>query len=620
MKEKENKIKGRFHIYILYIWKKIRDSKIRTKLYVYLALVAVVCSIAIGSISYVSMRKALTANARDSAVSLMKQIGTRMDERVYDFQDASYSLVHKKEIISILDGADEEGNKWNHTLDEAVFNSNMFLYNILYKNSDFAVMESWKGEVYVYNQVLADEKISRDKAKEVLDMFRDEVSGTNPVKWTQRDGQVYFIRRMTPLNSSQKIEDKGIMVFAVSQSFFDCGDETNPFVENENIVVAGADGLIYRNNGLGLDERDIEYYLSYEQGKYYTYTTTKRISEEQYLVIPLRTVKYQWNIMCFIPYSVIMEKANQVIPKVFITMVVLLCLGLAAAYGLYSMIKKNLEVIETGMQQYETGNYSKVLSPASYDEIGMLILQFNHMGLKINELNELTRKEQEEKQELQYQVMEAQINPHFLYNTLGSLKWLAYEKEQEEIARLADAIINLLRFTVKNANMLIKLRDEIDYIKNYVYIQKERYEDAFTVEYDVSEEAQEFNIIGFILQPFIENSILHGLDNSRNDGLIRISGTVKEGELHLSIEDNGMGIPEEKLIDLRKKMQENKTEKYKGFNGIGIINIIQRLKMVYGDRFRYEIDSITGKGTAVTMVIPGKVLGDEKACLDCGGR
>ena len=93
------------------------------------------------------------------------------------------------------------------------------MYNILYKYSDFAVMESGSGEVYVYNQVLADEKIGKAKAKEVLDLFRDEVSGTSPVKWTQRNGQVYFIRRMTPLNSSQKTEDKGIIIFAVSDSF-----------------------------------------------------------------------------------------------------------------------------------------------------------------------------------------------------------------------------------------------------------------------------------------------------------------------------------------------------------------------------------------------------------------
>lgn len=619
MKEDKQKIKGRFHIYKLYIWKKIRDSRIRTKLYAYLALSAVVCSVAIGSMSYMSMRKALTLNAQDSAVSLMKQIGTRMDERVYDFQDASYSLSHKKEILAILDGTDEEGNKWNHTLDEAAFNSSMFMYNILYKYSDFAVMESGSGEVYVYNQVLADEKIGKVKAKEVLDLFRDEVSGTSPVKWTQRDGQVYFIRRMTPLNSSQKTEDKGVIIFAVSDSFFDCGDDANPFVENKNIVVAGSDGLIYRNNELELKEEDLQYYLSYEQGKYYIYTTTKRIAEEQYLAIPLRTVKYQWNIMCFIPYSVIMEKANQVIPKVIVTMLVILCVGMAAAYALYRMIEKNLKIIETGMRQYETGNYSKVLSPASYDEIGMLILQFNHMGLKINELNELARRDQEEKQELQYQVMEAQINPHFLYNTLGSLKWLAYEKEQEEIARLADALINLLRFTVKNANKFIYFRDEIDYIKNYVYIQKQRYEDAFTVEYDVTKEAGEFSIIGFILQPFIENSILHGLDNSRNDGVIRIEGEVLEGRLHIAIKDNGMGMPKEKLVDLRRKMQENKTEKYKGFNGIGIINIIQRLKMIYQEGFIYEIDSIPGKGTTVTMIIPGKVREDEKTCIDCGG-
>lgn len=362
-------------------------------------------------------------------------------------------------------------------------------------------------------------------------------------------------------------------------------------------MVAAPEGVIYKNKNMSLNEKMVKYYLSYQDSKFHIYTTTQKIDDKQFLVIPLRTEDYRWNVLCVIPYSIILEKADLVNWQVLFTMLTLLSIGLLFTVSLYRMMQKNLEIIENGMKQYERGDYSKLPSPSSYDEIGLLILQFNYMGLKINELNELTRKEQEEKQRLQYMIMEAQINPHFLYNTLGSLKWLAYEKEQDEIARMADAIINLLRFTVKNTSKFIPLREEIDYLKHYIYIQKARYENAFT---------EEFLVIGFILQPFIENSILYGLDNSRKDGRLRITAKAVDNVLHLIIEDNGRGMVQEKLEDLLKKLDGNKTEKYKGFNGIGITNIILRMKMIYAEDFLYKIESEAGKGTRVILMIPRK--------------
>ena len=127
----------------------------------------------------------------------------------------------------------------------------------------------------------------------------------------------------------------------------------------------------------------------------------------------------------------------------------------------------------------------------------------------------------------------------------------------------------------------------------------------------------DFPIIGYILQPFIENSILHGIDNAKKDGIIWIKAEIKDDGLWLTIADNGKGMSEEKLLDLNRKIQENRTEKYRGFNGIGVTNIILRLKMVYGGRFRYCIESAPDKGTSVSMYIPERTLEDEKACADC---
>ena len=131
----------------------------------------------------------------------------------------------------------------------------------------------------------------------------------------------------------------------------------------------------------------------------------------------------------------------------------------------------------------------------------------------------------------------------------------------------------------------------------------------FDVEYQVSEEAAQFPVICFILQPFVENSILHGLDIARADGKIRITGEVKreENRLYLSVEDNGAGMTPEKIKELEDKIENNKPEEYKGFNGLGVTNIILRLRTVYGSRFEYRIESTEGAGTKIMLIIPGEV-------------
>ncbi len=605
------------NIYLLYLWKKIRDMKIRTKLTVYLVMVAVVCSAAIGGTSYVTMRNTLIDTVEDTAISLLKQAGIQMEDRIREFQDASYSFGNAEELRAIYEGTGEESTPWEYSLNKQRLTVSFLMHPVLHDYAKAVILENGDGKIYFYDQDPKNNKMTEEKAGEMTEKFRDCVSNTNPIQWIKEEDRVYFVRKIMNHQGGKRIRTLGTAVFEMDSDFFDLEYDHNPYVSGDNVVIAGEKGDIFQNNLLSLEEKSLSPYLHYKEGNYYVYSARRKLNGLEYQVIPLRTAEFHWNMICFIPYSVILEKAGQVIPRVLFTTFVFLAAGLLLGMVIYRSIKKNLEIIEKGMEQYETGNYSALLTPAVYDEIGCLILQFNHMGLKIDELNQLARKEEEEKQELQYQILEAQINPHFLYNTLGALKWLAYEKGQDEIAKLADAIISLLRFTVKNANQEILLSAELESIKNYLYIQKARYDDAFREEFEVTEEAEHFRILGFLLQPFIENSILHGLDTARNDGVIRITGRVRENTLILSVEDNGKGMTEEERNRLLEKIRQNRTEKYKGFNGIGIINIILRQKLVYGEGFRYEIDSEPGKGTRITLMIPERERTEhEEACID----
>ncbi len=603
MKLKKKVEKNNIEIKLLYLWKKIRDSRIRTKLLVYLVFTVLISGCTIGGVSYMNMYSSLIENAQESVISFLKNAGIRLDEQIKEFQVSAYGLSKEREITELTENGISE-NLWEHTIREQEMADSLYRYNDLYQYAAFVLINTEEKEVYTYQSAEVSPRLTKEEKQRIIERCEEAVSISSPAAWVTVAGRNCFVLKITKMERGQGARDSGTLIFGVRDSFFAVGDDSNPFFHNENIIIADRKGKIYTNQNPYVTESDVKMYVSYNNGDYYVYSTQAELNNENYLIVPLRTQKQQLNLICVIPDSLILERTNDVMWAVLLVSVILLIGGIILAYLMYGMIRKNLDLIETGMKQYEKGDYSRLSSPVCYDELGMLILQFNRMGMEIKRLNDLARKEEEEKQNLRYQVMETQINPHFLYNTLGTLKWMAYEKEEVEIAKTAGALINLLQFTVKNVNKMIFLKEEISYIQDYVLIQKTRYEDAFKAEYDVSEDAARFSIICFILQPFVENSILHGLDIARQDGVIRIKGKIAEEKLHLSIEDNGIGMPSEKIRELEEKIQHNKLEEYKGFNGLGVANIILRLKMVYGTEFQYKIESESGTGTKITLIIP----------------
>jgi sensor histidine kinase YesM len=289
-----------------------------------------------------------------------------------------------------------------------------------------------------------------------------------------------------------------------------------------------------------------------------------------------------------------------------------LIIGIVLTELLSRTIAANTAVIESGMQEFEQGNFRYRIHPTSYDEVGLLGLQLNYMADRIENPMERQKAYEENKRQLELETLQAQINPHFLYNTLGSLKWLAVRGGNKVIASSLDALVKLLRFTIKRAAGMVTVSEEIDYIKSYADIEKMRYDDGFDIEYEVSEDVLNEEIPGFILQPLIENSLLHGLDMTLDDAFIYVRARYQtdNGELFLLIEeeDNGIGMDVETLLSL----QSEDRPKKKGFSSIGVSIVSKRLKEIYGDRFHMDIVSSPMQGTRISLWIPRNTAGQPK--------
>ena len=245
------------------------------------------------------------------------------------------------------------------------------------------------------------------------------------------------------------------------------------------------------------------------------------------------------------------------------------------------------------------GDLSLRTEVTTADEIGTLGKEFNHMLDYIEDLIAQVIEEEQQKKDAELEALQYQITPHFMYNTLNSIKFAAFLKGEKELAGLIGDFVELLQASINKKGSFLSVADEIHILKNYIHLQDFRYQGSFQVEYEISEEAYRCYIPRLILQPLVENALLHGIDIKRQTGKIWISGKVKEGELILIVKDNGRGMTEVQIRDLLGS-REKKT---KGLSAVGVPNVKERLELYYGEKGGMKYDS-SSNGTIVTVFLP----------------
>jgi sensor histidine kinase YesM len=257
------------------------------------------------------------------------------------------------------------------------------------------------------------------------------------------------------------------------------------------------------------------------------------------------------------------------------------------------------------MERAEKGHFDHEISIQGSGEIRTLGESFNKMIYEINNLIiERDLKEKERSKE-EMKALHAQINPHFIYNTLNSIRLMAMMTKAQGIKNMTDAFMKLLSATFKEDGTLIPVRKEIEYLENYVYIMKVRYGDHFDMELMIDEEIKDLLIIKLILQPIVENAILHGLSKLTEGGKICVKGFMDHADAVFEITDNGVGMTEEEI----KKLLTEGTIHRRSFNHIGVMNVDRRIKLNYGEGYGMSIQSEYGKYTTVRLVLP-KIIND----------
>ncbi|MBO5550325.1 MAG: sensor histidine kinase, partial [Lachnospiraceae bacterium] len=250
------------------------------------------------------------------------------------------------------------------------------------------------------------------------------------------------------------------------------------------------------------------------------------------------------------------------------------------------------------MEKVKEDGFMEYVPVEGTSEVRNLAVTYNYMLDNIKSYIDEIMDTQQEKRAAEIKALQMQINPHYIYNTLASIKWLVYAGDREKTVRMIDAFISLLRNTISNADEFITVEQEVENIKNYTLINRMRYGDAIQVGFHVSDGCRDYLLPKMIIQPFLENAFFHAFPSGMK-GNIDIYMEQPDGSLCIRIEDDGIGMEQSKaesLIDHETKKEH--------FSGIGIHNVSDRLNLLYGDEAEVEIRSREGSGTVISLRLP----------------
>ena len=371
------------------------------------------------------------------------------------------------------------------------------------------------------------------------------------------------------------------------------GDKGYVFIldQNGNIVYHPSQQQLYNE----LQTENIDIVMNAD-----TDTVVTGTGDDEKIYTFSRSETTGWTVVGCMNMAELLKDSREANKIYMLTAIVLVVIAMLLSSIISKSITLPIQKLRNSMERVQEGDFkaADIVIPAE-NEIGSLTTSFNVMTHKIEDLMAQNVHEQELKRKSELKALQSQINPHFLYNTLDSIIWMAEGKKNEDVVVMTASLARLLRQSISNEDETVSIIQEIQYVKSYLTIQKMRYKDKLEYEIDVDPSIYSVHIVKLVLQPIIENAIYHGLKYKDSKGMIWVKGHQDGRNAVIEIKDDGVGMDEETLAHIFEKHKVNYHS-----NGVGVYNIQKRLSLYYGQEYGLRYESEKGKGTTVTVVIP----------------
>lgn len=330
------------------------------------------------------------------------------------------------------------------------------------------------------------------------------------------------------------------------------------------------------------------------------------VAEDEYRIETYTSAITGWNVIMALSEAQFFRSKQDV----FRSMVLLGIFSLMAVFVVYYMITYKvthpIKKMIRFMRRVEKGDMTVQSPVVGNDELSELSTGFNRMITKTTDLLNKTVEYELKKKEAEYRILQGQINPHFLYNTLESLRMKCIANHELETASAISSLSNLFRMSIDCKEQTVALEDELLYASKYTEVMNYRFANRFSLRFNVSDEIKKLKVLSFLLQPLVENSIFHGFDDSEDGGTIEIRASREKDDLLIVISDDGQGIATDRLMELQCAL----SQKESSITGVGLQNINDRIRLFFGEQYGLKLWSEVGVGTIVILTMP--VITDDK--------
>ncbi|HHW00483.1 MAG TPA: sensor histidine kinase [Clostridiaceae bacterium] len=575
------------------------NLSIKYKLFIYFMVLVLLTILTIGFLTNIVFSNAMEKLANESALHAISQANISVETSIRNMENIMDIIARNPHVLKfirmkIVDPSDEryevESNvrsllagftQYYYDIESiAIVNKNdLFISNEMYKvENDPLIDEGWYIKCIDHPDVLhilgrpfgrnltEYKKVSTDEifsiAKAVRDPSNNEVSGVILIDLR--------IKILENIIKDIQLGKSGFVYIADS---------------NGDVVYAPVNHVVPRIKRQWFsDERVFNKYIL---GQHYQFIYTSSFYTK-------------WKVIGVFSLNETLKEVVNIRNYTLVILLVISVIALGLSFILSSSIAKPISKLRRLMKKAESGDLSVSFDVMYNDEIGHLGRSFNAMINEIRNLIEVVYKEQKSKREAELRILQSQIKPHFLYNTLDTIHWMAKKYGATDVIQVINALTKLFRISLSKGNEVITLSEELEHVKSYLLIQKVRYEEMLEYEIIVQNDLNKLYIQKIILQPIVENAIYHGIKAKGEPGKIVVTASVEDNTLVLRVKDDGVGIKDNELEAINNTL-ENLSGKRTGY---GLFNVNERIRLSYGNEYGITLKSAPGKGTEVIIRHP----------------
>ncbi|BDG36118.1 sensor histidine kinase [Saccharococcus caldoxylosilyticus] len=569
-----------------------------TILLLYLPII-ILCLAITGWISYHLSSKQIEENAYKNVRDTVFQTRNYLDNRLHDIFEQLISLSNNSSILSIMsrDPFYTEPDDYvqvNKQISQIYSTYNSLLDSVFvnFHNGDFVLLKcdvSPRRIDFSYEEYRKRFKGNRE-GYYWRNLHRDDILNSN---------EVVSVFKLIGQNTSSI---HGILLFNLRKDFFEKVLSKSLLGENGYLILISPDGHMLSkqvNAKYQLTSKWIDYLRNIEEksGR----MEFKKQDEAKMIVIYDTLSINNWKVAAVFPEEGMLKNVNYIKYTTVVVIISLIIVASLLANVFSEYAARPISLLAHDMRRFYKDRLGMPTDISTLREIHILQKGIQELMKHIDNLMEQIKKEQEKKRKLEFAVMHAQINPHFLYNTLYSIKSLCDMGMNREASLMISALSNFFRISISKGQEFISIEEEIEHIKSYLFIQEMRYGDNFSYEIDVDQNILSSRIIKLTLQPLVENAIYHGVKQKRGKGTILVKGYYINDTIYFEVIDNGVGMEADKVKEIMAALN-NKEEN--AALGIGLRSVHERIQLHYGPSYGINIESELGKGTKVTVTVP----------------